>query len=207
MVNIPTGRHYWSIYWPLCGQYVDHLSIHMLPIWGPTFSRLVPTNVLTETRLACQPIICQHVDHVSVNVATVMLTKCQLILSQEVPPNCLRKTGAYMSRFSTLVTESWIFMAKLATSCRILAWMPFVVTRMDTLKSGWTPDVYYTTLYSIPWSHTIFMQIYWAHFWEKWGNKRRRQLCKEKSWIHCTGFSTKVQWLGFSTVLKTVSFQ
>ena len=25
-----------------------------------------------------------------------------------------------------------------------------VMTRMDTLKSGWTPYVYYTTLYSTP---------------------------------------------------------
>ena len=33
---------------------------------------------------------------------------------------------------------------------------------MDTLKSGWTPYVYYTTLYSIP-RYTIFTRIYWAH--------------------------------------------
>ena len=26
--------------------------------------------------------------------------------------------------------------------------------------------------------HTIFIQIYWAHFLEKWGNQSERQLCK-----------------------------
>ena len=36
-----------------------------------------------------------------------------------------------------------------------------VVTRMDTSKSGWTPYVYYTTVYSTP-RHTIFRRIYWA---------------------------------------------
>ena len=25
-----------------------------------------------------------------------------------------------------------------------------------------------------------FMQIYWVHFLEKWGNKSKGQLCKEK---------------------------
>ena len=43
-----------------------------------------------------------------------------------------------------------------------------VVTRMDTSKSGWTPYVYYTTLYSTP---------RYAR------NQSKRQLCKEKSWI------------------------
>ena len=47
-----------------------------------------------------------------------------------------------------------------------------VVTRMDTLKSGWTPYVYYTTLYSIP-SYTIFIRIYWGLFLEKWENQHR----------------------------------
>ena len=58
-----------------------------------------------------------------------------------------------------------------------------VVTRMDTSKSGWTPYVYYTTLYSTP-RYTIFRRIYWAReLLEKWGNQSKRQLCKEKSWI------------------------
>ena len=34
----------------------------------------------------------------------------------------------------------------------------WVVTRMDTSKSGWTPHVYYTTLYSTP-RYTIFRRI------------------------------------------------
>ena len=34
----------------------------------------------------------------------------------------------------------------------------WVVTRMDTSKSGWTPYVYYTTLYSTP-RYTIFRRI------------------------------------------------
>ena len=55
-----------------------------------------------------------------------------------------------------------------------------VVTRMDTFKSGWTPYVYYITLYSIP-RYTIFIRIYWAQFLEKWGNQSERQLCKEMS--------------------------
>ena len=38
-----------------------------------------------------------------------------------------------------------------------------VLTRMDTIKSGWTPNVYYTTLYSIP-CYTTFTWVYWAHF-------------------------------------------
>ena len=62
----------------------------------------------------------------------------------------------------------------------LLAGQLLVVTRMDTLKSGWTPYVYYTTLYSIP-RYTIFMRIYWAHVSEKLGNQSKRQLCKEKS--------------------------
>ena len=60
-----------------------------------------------------------------------------------------------------------------------------VVTRMDTSKSGWTPYVYYTTLYSTP-RHTIFRRIYWAReLLEKWGNQSKRQLCKE---IGCSCF-------------------
>ena len=40
---------------------------------------------------------------------------------------------------------------------------------MDTSKSGWTPYVYYTTLYSTP-RYTIFRRIYWAQeLLEKWG--------------------------------------
>ena len=46
-----------------------------------------------------------------------------------------------------------------------------VVTRKDTLKSGWTPYVYYITLYSIPREYLFF--------WEKWGSQSTRQLCKE----------------------------
>ena len=37
------------------------------------------------------------------------------------------------------------------------------LTEMDTIKSGWTPNIYYATLYSIP-CYTTFMQVYWAHF-------------------------------------------
>ena len=33
---------------------------------------------------------------------------------------------------------------------------------MDTFKSGWTPYVYYTTLYSIPRYTLYFKRIYWA---------------------------------------------
>ena len=57
----------------------------------------------------------------------------------------------------------------------LLAGQLLVVTRMDTLKSGWTPYVYYTTPYSIP-RYTIFMRIYWAHVSEKLGNQSKRQL-------------------------------
>ena len=57
-----------------------------------------------------------------------------------------------------------------------------VVTTMDTSKSGWTPYVYYTTVSSVT-RYTIFMRICWACFWEKWENLRKKQLCKEKSWM------------------------
>ena len=53
---------------------------------------------------------------------------------------------------------------------------------MDTSKSGWTPYVYYTTLYAIPSKTTYYKGIYWAgELLEKWGNQRRRQLSDEKS--------------------------
>ena len=59
-----------------------------------------------------------------------------------------------------------------------------VVTRMDTLKSGWTPYVDYTIYIPrnihIP-RYTLFMRMYWAHFLEKWRNQGKRRLCKEKS--------------------------
>ena len=48
-----------------------------------------------------------------------------------------------------------------------------VITRMDTSKSGWTPYVYYTTLYSTPRYANV----------KKSGNQSKTQLCKEKSWI------------------------
>ena len=53
---------------------------------------------------------------------------------------------------------------------------------MDSLKSGWTPYVYYTTLYSVP-HYTIFMRIYWVHFLAEWENQSNRQLRKKKSWM------------------------
>ena len=40
------------------------------------------------------------------------------------------------------------------------------VNRILTVKSGWTPYVYYTMLYTMP-CYTAFMRIYWAHFLEK----------------------------------------
>ena len=64
-----------------------------------------------------------------------------------------------------------------------IGWCDKLVTRMDTSKSGWTPYVYYPTLYSTP-RYTIFRQIYWAQeLLEKWGNQSKRQLCKGKSWV------------------------
>ena len=61
---------------------------------------------------------------------------------------------------------------------------------MDTLKSGWTPYVYYTTLYSIP-PYTIFMRIYWAHFLRKVGKSEKETVVQGKKLN--TGFSTEVQ--------------
>ena len=49
---------------------------------------------------------------------------------------------------------------------RILRWYALPAL---TVKSVWTPYVYYTTLYTMP-CYTAFMRIYWAHFLEKWGN-------------------------------------
>lgn len=58
-----------------------------------------------------------------------------------------------------------------------------VVTRKDTLKSGWAPYVYYTALYSIP-RYTIYLCECIEHiFSEKWGNQSKGQSCKEKSLI------------------------
>ena len=68
-----------------------------------------------------------------------------------------------------------------------------VVTRMVTSKSGWTPYVYYTTLYSIPRYSTYFnMRIYWAReLSEKWGNQSKR-LVQGKE-LHTLGLSTDVR--------------
>ena len=61
--------------------------------------------------------------------------------------------------------------------------------------------VYYTTL-----CFTIFMRIYWAReLLEKWGNQSKRQSSARKRVESL--FSTKVQWLGLSTVLKQVTLQ
>ena len=49
---------------------------------------------------------------------------------------------------------------------RILRWYTLPAL---TVKSVWTPYVYYTMLYTMP-CYTAFMRIYWAHFLEKWGN-------------------------------------
>ena len=57
-----------------------------------------------------------------------------------------------------------------------------VVTRKDTLKSGWTPYVYYITLYSIPREYLFFL----------------RKVGKSE-------YETAVQ--GSTVILKTVSFQ
>ena len=44
-----------------------------------------------------------------------------------------------------------------------------------TVKSGWTPYVYYTTPYTVPcYTALNLLQIYWAHFLEKWGNQSKR---------------------------------
>ena len=34
--------------------------------------------------------------------------------------------------------------------------------------------MFITQHYTLYHGYTIFMQIYWAHFGEKWGNKRKR---------------------------------
>ena len=71
-------------------------------------------------------------------------------------------------------TQATLVAVKNIKRCDLL-----VVTRMDTLKSGWTPYDYYATLHSIP-RYTIFIRIYWGHFLEKWENQSTRLLCKEK---------------------------
>ena len=59
--------------------------------------------------------------------------------------------------------------------------MPLI--KRFTSKSGWTPYVYYTTLYSTP-GYYYIRRIYWGReLLEKWGNQRKRQLCKENSRI------------------------
>ena len=52
------------------------------------------------------------------------------------------------------------------------------MTRMDILKAGWTPYVYYTTLYSS--YRQPSMRVNWADFLKKWGNQSKRKLCKER---------------------------
>ena len=43
----------------------------------------------------------------------------------------------------------------------------WVVTRMDTSKSGWTSDVYYTMLYLTLRYTTLVRRIYWhENFWK-----------------------------------------
>ena len=50
------------------------------------------------------------------------------------------------------------------------------------------------------------MRIYWAReLLEKWGNQSKRQSSARKR-VELV-FSTKVQWLGLSTVLKQVNLQ
>ena len=56
-----------------------------------------------------------------------------------------------------------------------------VVTRMDTSKSGWTPYVYYTTLYSTP----RYANLKSGEIRVKDNNVQGKELD--------TGFSTKVQ--------------
>ena len=42
--------------------------------------------------------------------------------------------------------------------------------------------MFITQHYTLNYGHTIFMRIYWVHFWEKWESISKRQLqCKEKS--------------------------
>ena len=55
----------------------------------------------------------------------------------------------------------------------LLAGQLLVVTRMDTLKSGWTPYVYYTTLRYI---NTNLL----GTFFEKSGEFRVRDSCARK---------------------------
>ena len=75
-------------------------------------------------------------------------------------------------------------------SIRVFKSFQTVVTRMDTSKSGWTPYVYYTTLYSTP-RYTIFRRIYWAReLLEKWGNQR--ETIEQEKELN-TVFSTEVQ--------------
>ena len=68
---------------------------------------------------------------------------------------------------------------------RILCWYALPAL---TVKSGWTPYVYYTTLYSMP-CYTAFMRIYWAPLLQKRGNQSKRVVQGELN----TVFSTEVQ--------------
>ena len=83
-----------------------------------------------------------------------------------------------------------------------------------TSKSGWIPNVYYTTLYSITRFYTIliFMQVFQepighrllcefiGRIFEKSGEIRVRRSVHGKELN--TGVSTEVQWLGLSTVIE-----
>ena len=59
----------------------------------------------------------------------------------------------------------------------LLAGQLLVVTRMDTLKSGWTPYVYYTTLYSIPhYTYYIYSNLL-GTFFKKSGEIKVKDSC------------------------------
>lgn len=75
-----------------------------------------------------------------------------------------------------------------------------IVTRTDTLKSGQTPHVYYTTLNP---RREPFMPIYCADFWAKWGYQSKKQLCKENCSIQglALKYSDQEKSLAFNCLL------
>ena len=77
-----------------------------------------------------------------------------------------------------------------------------VVTRIDTLKSGWTPYVYYTTVYS---SEIAIFGYKLNKFLRKVGKSEWGTVVQGKELN--IGLSTDVQSLGLGTLLKMVSFQ
>ena len=73
---------------------------------------------------------------------------------------------------------------------------------MDILKSGWTPYVYYTTVYS---SEIAIYGYKFGKFLRKVGKSEEVTVVQGKELN--IGISTDVQSLGLSNLLKMVSFQ